>query len=232
MSIYAIGDLHLSFDERVEKPMDKFGSDWRGHADRLKEIWLSMISDDDLVLIPGDISWGLRLEEAMADLEWIDALPGKKIISKGNHDLWWVTMKKLDGLCRTVTFLKNNAVHAGGGTWICGARGWTCPGADDYTEHDEKMYRRELIRFELSLGEAKSAGAEDIIAMLHYPPMNDMFADSGFTELMEKYGVKTCIYGHLHGMWNFRRGFKGSRNGIDYKLVSLDYLRCVPERIR
>ena len=212
--------------------MDIFGSEWQGHAERLKENWIETVGDDDTVLISGDVSWGLRLEEAMADLEWVDALPGKKIITKGNHDLWWVTKKKLDGLCKTVTFLRNNAVQTEGGTWVCGARGWLCPGADGFGPHDEKLYNRELIRLELSLKEAHDAGADDIIAMLHYPPMNDSFADSGFTELLEKYGVRTCIYGHLHGVWNFRHGFKGERNGIEYKLVSLDFLRCVPEKIR
>lgn len=234
MSIFAIGDLHLSFDERISKPMDIFGSRWENHAERLKQNWEENIGEDDTVIVCGDISWGLRLEEAMADFRWIESLPGRKIITKGNHDLWWGSVKKLNSISENIRFLQNDAAlvfDEDRRICICGTRGWICPGTDGFDEHDEKIFKRELIRLEMSLKEAKKQEPDLIIAMLHYPPCNDKFQPSEFTNMLSRYGVKTCIYGHLHGKDAFKNGFQGILNGVEYKLVSLDYIEANPIKI-
>lgn len=233
MSLFAIGDLHLSFDERIQKPMDVFGDQWLDHHQRLKEYWEKSIKKDDTVLLAGDISWGLRLNEAMADLKWIEALPGQKVITKGNHDMWWTSISKMNEMFEGITFLQNHCfMIQDTEVALCGTRGWICPGTEAFDEHDQKIYNRELIRLRFSLEEAKAAGAETIIASLHYPPTNDKMQISGFTELLTEFGVKTCVYGHLHGKEAFKNGLQGVLNGVDYKLVSLDYLECKPELIR
>ena len=230
MNIYAIGDLHLSFDPRIEKPMDIFGANWERHDEKVKESWCRQVSSDDIVVLPGDISWGLRQDEAMADLEWIHNLPGKKVITKGNHDLWWTTITRLNRLFDDITFLQNKCYMAGN-IAVCGSRGWICPGTEGFDSHDRKIYERELLRLSLSLEDAKSRGAETIIAALHYPPTNDKMQGSGFTKMLEEYGVKTCVYGHLHGKEAFKNGIRGTLNGVEYKLVSLDYLDGRPKLI-
>ena len=233
MKIFAIGDLHLSFDERVEKPMDKFGGQWIGHTEKLHNNWTEMIAQDDVVIICGDISWGLRQEEAMADLDWVHSLPGRKILFKGNHDLWWQSLSKLNKLYEdgTMLFVQNKCVMLDEKTAICGTRGWTCPGTEGFGEHDRKIYDREVLRLRMSLDDAKAAGAETIIGVLHYPPTNEKHHKSGFTDLMTEYGVKTCVYGHLHGKDAFKNGLKGEYNNVEYKLVSLDYLQGRPEEV-
>ncbi|MFQ9894348.1 MAG: metallophosphoesterase [Emergencia sp.] len=228
MKIFAIGDLHLSFDKRIEKPMDIFGPRWVNHHERVKAQWEQLVDPNDLVLIPGDVSWGLRQDEALADLEWIHRLPGKKVITKGNHDLWWTSVTRLNNLYEDMTFLQNHCFDAGDGIAICGTRGWICPGTEGFDSHDQKIFDRERIRLEFSLKEAKEAGAKTIIAALHYPPTNDKMQGSGFTELLERYGVKLCVYGHLHGKDAFKNGLKGVFNGVEYRLVSLDYLEGKP----
>ena len=231
MKLFAIGDLHLSFDERIEKPMDIFGSRWKNHYVKLEEHWRELVSEDDTVIIPGDISWGLRLDEALADLEWVNNLPGKKILTKGNHDLWWMGVGKLNRLHDDMFFLQNTSVETSPGVYVCGSRGWICPGTEEFGEHDEKIYKRELLRLEFSLKEAQKHNPPAIIAALHYPPTNDKMQGSGFTDLRERYGVKTCIYGHLHGKEAFKNGMQGVFNGVEYRLVSLDYLECTPKLI-
>ena len=233
MKIFAIGDLHLSFGETVEKPMDIFGGQWVGHTEKLHNNWTEMIGPDDVVIICGDISWGLRQEEAMADLDWVHNLPGKKILFKGNHDLWWQSLSKLNKLYEdgTMLFVQNKCVMLDEKTAICGTRGWTCPGTEGFGEHDRKIYDREVLRLRMSLDDAKAAGAENIIGVLHYPPTNEKHHKSGFTDLMSEYGVKTCVYGHLHGRDAFKNGLKGEYNGVEYKLVSLDYLQGRPEEV-
>ena len=232
MKIFAIGDPHLSFDERIEKPMDVFGEGWKDHSTRLKERWESIVSPEDIVMIIGDISWGLRLDEAMADLTWIHELPGKKIITKGNHDLWWVSTNKLNTLFDDVTFLQNHAYMVTPEIAVCGTRGWICPGTVGFDDHDNKIYERELLRLRMSLDDAKEQGAEEIIACTHYPPMNDKFQTSGFTQLMTEYKVKQCLYGHLHGKEAFKNGFQGLLNGTRYRLVSLDDVKCEPQFVK
>ena len=233
MKIFAIGDLHLSFGETVEKPMDIFGGQWVGHTEKLHNNWTEMIAQDDVVIICGDISWGLRQEEAMADLDWVHSLPGRKILFKGNHDLWWQSLSKLNKLYEdgTMLFVQNKCVMLDEKTAICGTRGWTCPGTEGFGEHDRKIYDREVLRLRMSLDDAKAAGAENIIGVLHYPPTNEKHHKSGFTDLMTEYGVKTCVYGHLHGRDAFKNGLKGEYNGVEYKLVSLDYLQGRPEEV-
>ena len=230
MKIFAIADLHLSFDENIDKPMDKFGPGWEGHTDKLESNWRRLVSEEDIVLIPGDISWALRIEEAMADFEWIHSLPGTKLISKGNHDLWWSRITYLNSLYDDIIFLQNDChVIEGEGIVITASRGWPYPGSDEYTEHDEKIYARELMRMQMGLDAAKAAAPDaDIIACLHYPPAGPSGRETAFTRLLEEYGVKKCIYGHLHGKHRFRCGLQGVMNGISYRLVSQDYLQGDP----
>lgn len=231
MSIYAIADLHLSFSPEVEKPMDLFGNAWRNHAERLKQNWLELIKTEDTVIIPGDISWGLRISEAIPDLDWIDALPGKKVIFKGNHDLWWQSISKLNDMYESIHFVQNTAYEVEG-YYICGSRGWIGPGHDDFKPSDEKIYNRELMRIKMSLDDAKRQGAEKIIGVLHYPPSAGNTAGSSITDMFTEAGAEQVIYGHLHGLDSHRCGLKGRYNGVEYKLVALDYLNCRPLLIK
>ncbi|MBQ6583431.1 MAG: metallophosphoesterase [Mogibacterium sp.] len=233
MRIYAIADLHLSCHENVDKPMHVFGEGWENYEERLQEAWCARIRDEDLVLLPGDLSWGLRLNEAKADLDWIHALPGQKILLKGNHDLWWNRIQYLNTLYDDMFFLQNTCwVTQDGRIAVAGTRGWIHPGSEDWTEHDEKIYQRELGRMKLSLEAATASGAETIIACMHYPPADDIVRQSEFTRILEQYGVSVCVYGHLHGAVAYGKGIKGTWNGITYHLVSLDYLGAVPKLIR
>jgi len=231
MGIYAISDLHLSFAENIEKPMDIFGPEWVGHAENLKKNWESMIGEDDTVIIAGDVSWALKFEDAVPDLLWINALPGKKVFVKGNHDLWWVSIKKLGAMFTSrMHFIQNDFCEAGGYA-ICGSRGWLCPGSEPYTEHDEKIYRREILRLRSSLESAGKAGFKDIIGVTHFPPTNDKCNASGFTELYNEFKVKYALFGHLHGREKFGRCLSGDIAGSIYKLTSLDYLECKPFKL-
>ena len=232
MSIYAIADLHLSFDPAVDKPMDIYGPRWYDHAERLRKNWCSSISEDDTVILPGDISWGLKLESAKYDLDWVDALPGRKIITKGNHDLWWSGITKLNKMYETITFLQNDCCVAEG-LYICGTRGWLTPDNDDFGEDDERIYKREMLRLRASLDKAVKMAADageepDILGVLHYTPVSKQTAFSGFQQIFDDYGVKRVIYGHVHGEDGFRTAIEGVHHGVKYSLVSLDRLNCVP----
>ncbi|MEI3400723.1 MAG: metallophosphoesterase [Christensenellales bacterium] len=191
--------------------------------------WRERVSDEDAVLIPGDISWAMQLDEARLDIEYIAALPGKKVIMRGNHDYWWSSISKVrDMLPCCMYALQNDTVEFGSVT-IAGSRGWICPGSSGFDpETDQKIYDREVIRLQLSLSGAKQGSR--IIVMLHYPPFNEKRAPSGFTEIFEKYGVEQVIYGHLHGK-ACRNAFEGIRNGIEYTLCSADHLDFVPKLI-
>ena len=243
MNIWAIGDLHLSLDPRVEKPMDIFGGSWVGHEKRLKEIWLRLVEEGDLVVLAGDISWALRLEEALCDLRWIDALPGTKLILKGNHDLWWSGISKVKTACRdmhSLHFLQHDAFPWGGAV-IFGTRGWVCPGAKDYSEEEDgPIYRREVLRLRMSADEAEklsqSREAEtgskpEMIGVMHYPPMNERLEPCGFSGIFGQVGVQKIVYGHLHGQNAFKNGPQGLIDGIEYHLISLDKLECCPKLI-
>lgn len=231
MSIYAIGDLHLSMDPKIDKPMDIYGGIWVDHARKVKENCEKKITDNDTLIIAGDISWALKLPDAMADLEWISKLPGKKVCFKGNHDLWWSGIKKLNTLFDDITFMQND-VYMVEEIAICGTRGWICPGTDGFDASDEKIYKRELLRLEASLKAAIAADAQEIIGVMHYSPTNDKKQLSGFTDLFEKYGVKEVVFGHLHGHDAERNKEPFSLNGVTYRLVSLDGIDADPVKLR
>lgn len=233
MKIFAIADLHLSFSENIDKPMDKFGMGWENHTERLGKAWRKLVSDEDIVLIPGDISWALKLEDAMDDFEWIHSLPGIKIISKGNHDLWWGRIQYLNSLYDDIVFLQNECYKTEGhNIVIIATRGWLYPGSDEYTQHDEKIYAREVHRLRLGLDAAAKAYPDaSIIACLHYPPSDAGGRETEFTRVLEEYGVWKCVYGHLHGQIAYGRGIKGNVRGVSYQLASLDYLGAIPKLI-
>lgn len=227
MALYAIADLHLSFSS--DKPMDIYGAAWKNHTERVKEAWQSKINQEDTVIIAGDISWGLRLSEAMADLEWIHQLPGKKVMVKGNHDPWWASVSKLNALFEDMFFLQNT-FYPYEDYAICGSRGWVCPGSSEFGAHDEKIYQRELLRVRASFEAALKAGYQKYVGVLHYPPANEKKDDSGFTEIFEEYGAEKVVYGHLHGERG-RYAVQESRGQVEYHLISCDYLGCDPIRL-
>lgn len=227
MALYAISDLHLAFNNN--KPMDIFGDKWSNHDVKIKTNWLSKINEDDMILIAGDISWAMREDESMMDLQWIEDLPGKKIISKGNHDYWWNSITKLNSKFKNTKFLQNN-YYVYKDYAICGSRGWICPGSDKFTQKDEKIYLRELIRLRLSLDSAKKAGFNKIIVMIHYPPTNEKFEQSDIVKLLKEYNVEKVVYGHLHGA-ALRRVLNGVNDGIEYIMTSGDYIDFDPIKI-
>ncbi|EOR24694.1 Ser/Thr protein phosphatase family protein [Clostridium sartagoforme AAU1] len=227
MALYAISDLHLAFT--TDKPMDIFGSKWLKHDEKIKENWINKITDEDMVLIAGDISWSMRANESKVDLDWIDKLPGKKIISKGNHDYWWSGISKLNNMYENTKFLQNN-FYTYEDYAICGSRGWILEGSDKFTEKDKKIFHRELIRLRLSLDKAKEYGYEKIIVMIHYPPMNEKREESAFTELFKEYNVEKVIYGHLHGP-SLSNVVNEEHEGIEYIMTSCDFLNFDPKRI-
>ena len=220
MAIYIIADLHLSFN--TNKPMDIFGHNWQNYEEKIKQDWISKVKQEDLVILPGDFSWETYLEDTEEDFNFINNLPGKKILLKGNHDYWWTTVTKLNKLYDDMRFLQNNFYECGDYA-ICGTRGWTCPNDVKFDEDDEKIYKREAHRLKLSLDAAKKAKYDKIIVMTHYPPTNDKLEDSLFTEIYEQYNVEKVVYGHLHGKESFKMGLKGEQNGVDYILASCDY---------
>lgn len=220
MSLYTIGDLH--FSTSVDKPMNIFGDNWSGHTEKIVSDWKEKVSDEDTVIVLGDTSWGINIEQAKSDLDLIDPLPGKKIFIKGNHDYWWTTVTKLNNLYENMEFLHTN-FYTYKDYAICGGRGWLCPNDIKFDENDKKIYFREEHRLRLSLEAAKKAGYDKIIICVHYPPTNDRLEDSIFTKLYEEYNVEKVFYGHLHGEESFEMGLKGFRNGIEYTLASCDF---------
>jgi predicted phosphohydrolase len=225
--VFAIGDLHLSFTS--EKPMGIFGANWEAHHQKIELNWRATVSETDVVFILGDISWALKLEEAIADLRWIMDLPGRKVRLKGNHDLWGNAIGKLRTLFPELTFIQNDSyLLSDGRTVLCGSRAWTTPEDVCWSAvGDEKIYTRELGRLRLSLESAVRTGASDIIMGMHFPPTNGgQF--SGFTELIEAFGVKAVAYGHLHGPDAFKKGLKGLQNDIMYYLASADFTDFKP----
>lgn len=233
MALYAISDLHLSIG--IDKPMDIFGVEWKNYMQKIKANWSCNINEDDYIIIPGDISWATYLEEAYNDLEYINSLPGTKIIVKGNHDYWWTTINKLNTFIerhnfKTIHFLQNNCVIYNE-IAICGTRGWICPNSYEFTREDEKIYNRELIRLELSIQSAIKHDCSNIIVALHYPPVNkykDM--ENGFIDLLKKYGIRQCIYGHLHSEGR-RDALEGVHNGVLFHLVSCDHINFTPIKL-
>ena len=223
MKLYAIGDLHLPGGD--DKPMNVFGDHWDGHFERISADWRARVTAVDLVLIPGDISWAMQLDPARPDLRAIAALPGRKVILKGNHDYWWTSITQVRAaIGETMRAVQNDAVDLGE-VVVCGSRGWLIPTQDTpLSAEDEKVTARELIRMEMSLqAAAKMAQGRPVVAMMHYPPLYDMERDTAFTQLMEKYGVHTVVYGHLHGA-GIRVAYNGAHNSVNYRLVSCDSL--------
>lgn len=228
MGLFAIGDLHLGFS--VHKPMSIFGAHWEGHSEKIIENWKKEVDVNDTVLLPGDISWAMKEEEAEADLEIIHSLPGRKIFLEGNHDYWWKSTAKLERKYEGMRFLKNDC-DLYDGIFICGTRGWVCPNDGYFTSQDNKLYEREQIRLRLSLDTAMRKGAEEILLMMHFPPVNDKQEESAFLQIIREYPIKQVVYGHLHGKSSHDSGIKGEINGIHFHLVSADYLNFCPKRI-
>jgi len=224
MALYAIGDLHLCLG--APKPMDIFGGAWVGYMEKLKE-GLSVIRPEDTTVLLGDLSWALGLDAAQADFAWIDAIPGRKIILKGNHDYWWSTAAKFYKFCEQNDFhdqwILNNNCYFYEDWAICGTRGWFFEEEKSGT-HDEKVFRRELIRLETSL---KAAGDREKLVFLHYPPRYRGYECPEILQLLESYGVRSCYYGHLHGE-SHKLALQGPWNGIDYRLVAADYVDFKP----
>ena len=220
MALYAIGDLHLCLG--APKPMDVFGGAWVGYMQKLRE-GLSVIGPDDTTVLLGALSWALDLESAAADFSWINEIPGRKIILKGNHDYWWSTAAKFYKFCEKNGFsnqwILNNNHFEYEGYAICGTRGWFYE-EDRSGEHDEKVFKRELMRLEASL---KSAGDLHKIVFLHYPPKYKGYECQEIIDLMKRYDVRQCYYGHLHGA-SHGLAMEGQWDGIEYHLVSADKL--------
>ena len=233
MSIYAIGDLHLSLNK--EKPMDIFGGNWKNHEQKIKENWKNTVQDTDLVILPGDFSWEMHLKDMYNDFAYLNQLPGKKLLLKGNHDYWWTTLVKMreflqENKFENIDFVYNNS-YLFEDKIIAGTRGW----ALNDTENSDKMNHREEERLKLSLQSGvDNFGDKEIICIMHYPPIieenkNDAnnqsknLKVSNYVQIMKEYNVKTCLYGHLHGE-SHKEAFEGIIEGINFKLVSSDYL--------
>jgi predicted phosphohydrolase len=235
MAIYCISDTHLSLT--VPKPMDVFGNRWRDYEKKLEIGWNSVVGENDTVIVPGDISWGLDISEAAADLKFLSSLNGKKIIGKGNHDLWWQSEKKLKELfssegIENVSLLHNNA-YIIDGLMICGSRGWFYdPKSSPEGADPEKISAREVIRAELSFKYADALDPERIyerVAFFHFPPVFKEFVSEGMVELLKRYGIRRCFYGHIHGAYDLPRSFV--HDGIEMTIVSADYLNFIPLKI-
>ncbi len=221
MKIYAISDLHISTN--TNKPMDIFGGNWVGYLDKIRLDWQEKVSDDDLVLIGGDISWAMDIDEAKKDLESISDLKGKKIIIKGNHDYWWSGIGKVRDILPPNFFALQNDSFRIGNVVICGSRCWSVPGSPDFKEQDRKIYLRETERLKLSLKSAEKTLIEGdkLIALVHYPPFNVKRENSAYTDIFEEYKVNAVVYGHLHGK-TVRADKFLIKNGIKYYLTSCD----------
>ena len=228
MAIYAIADLHLSFLH--SKPMDIFGDNWGNHAEKIKENWMKKVKNEDYIILSGDFSWAMYLKDTKLDFEYLNSLPGKKILLKGNHDYWWTTIAKMNNFIeenkfQNINFLYNNSYLADDKI-IVGARGWNILD----TENDSKMIKRENARLELSIEDGLKRFGKDkeMIAFMHYPPINknDIISNAGteFIRTLKKYDIHKCYYGHLHGE-SHKDAVEGNVCGIDYKLISADYLK-------
>lgn len=223
MKVFAISDLHLSINSN--KPMNIFGPVWENYLDKIEQSWNRLVSDDDVVLISGDISWAMKLNDAIPDLNYISQFKGKKIILRGNHDYWWSSISGVRSVLKPNMFaIQNDAIKIGD-TIFCGTRGWTVPETTHKTPDDEKIYNREVIRLGLSLQDAKrlQQNNEKIIVMMHYPPFNSKMEDNEFTNLIEQYGVKTVVYGHLHS-YDKKQKLIVYKNNVKYYLTSCDLI--------
>lgn len=244
MRIYAISDLHLPGGDY--KPMDVFGKHWKGHYDIIKAFWQENISNDDYVLHCGDFCWAMHLEDAVPELNEFAQLPGKKLLIRGNHDLWWASLAKMTAAVDdSVTFIQNSSIvinddercHS---VIICGTRGWAVPGSNDYTQHDEKIYAREIQRLKLSLDSIKKIEPQckyesrELIVMLHYPPVPMYGAafenDTEINKLLREYGVNKVVFGHIHRPQQVN-STRFVRDGMEYILSSCDMVSNTPVRV-
>ena len=231
MKLFAIADLHM--DGGAGKPMDVFGPNWENHCERIFSAWRENVAAEDAVLVPGDISWAMHLKEALPDLTGLSFLPGAKVLLRGNHDYWWSSLTQMRSLLpKDIKLVQNDAADCGCFV-AAGSRGWLLPTNDDFTASDRKIYERELIRLELSLSAAKrmAGNTRPIVAMMHFPPLMRDGEPTGFSALLEKYGVSHSLYGHLHGSAAWEAGFRGDKNGVRYTLVSADSIDFSPALI-
>lgn len=229
MALYAIADLHLSFG--TDKPMDVFQG-WSGYTDKLEKNWNALVKPDDTVVIAGDISWAMKLQEAEADFRYINCLPGHKLILKGNHDLWWSTRTKLEHFFEqndlsTISIIHNSAVRVGEQT-VCGSRGWLY---NAQTAEDKKIVNREVGRLEASLQAGEKLGGKPI-AFLHYPPVYDIDCCSAILDVLERHHIEDCYFGHIHGNQAAKRAVLGEYHGIRMHLIACDYLSFCPLLVR
>lgn len=226
MSLYVIGDTHLSFS--VPKEMDIFGGNWVGYMDKLSAT-LSQLQKEDTLLLCGDISWGMSLEQSLADFQFLARIPARVILLKGNHDYWWTSLKKMKEFfaansIENIDFLHNNCQFYGD-VALCGTRGWFYE--EERGNHSAKVFKRELMRLETSL---QMAGEKEKICFLHYPPLTKGYCCREIVDLLKKYDVKHCYFGHLHGKQH-QIVLQGEREGVEYHLIAADYLNCVPAKI-
>lgn len=224
MKVYAVSDLHLS--GKADKPMNVFGPEWEGHFEKIIKDWQEKVADDDIVLLGGDTSWGMYLEEGMFDVRSLAPLKGRKVLIRGNHDFWWNGISRVRAAAPddSFYFLQNDCVKIGKYV-IAGSRGWSCPGSTDFTDQDMKLYLREGERFRLAFQEVKKVRGEgdELIALIHYPPFSVRKEDTVFTRLFEENGVSKVVFGHLHGSNYFP--LRTEKNGITYYLTSCDKAR-------
>ena len=240
MSLFCLSDLHLSFG--IDKPMDVFGPSWHGYMDKIFENWSKTVKQNDLVIIGGDMSWATYLEEAKADMGFLNSLPGKKLIIKGNHDYWWESITKLkkfsaENSFDTIEFL-HNTCFCHEDVLISGTRFWLLPESDGFGNDDQKIYDREISRLSLSLDAAvafEKANPQKSfkkLVCLHYPPVSPRGeADKNILSLLKKHNVKMCLYGHLHA-GGIKNAFCGVKEGIEFKLTSADYLGFMPLKLK
>lgn len=241
MSLYVIADLHLSTLDSTNKSMEVFGRRWDGYMTRIKNNWERLVTDEDTVVIPGDVSWALSLEEAVSDLKFIDSLPGKKILGKGNHDFWWSTMKKHDAMFEkhgitSISFLFNNA-HETEDYIIAGTRGWYHdPDAKNAPDNADfhKLVNREAQRLRMSLNEAvrlkELSPEKEIIVFMHFPPFWSDKASDGLVEILKEYGIRRVYFGHIHGAYTEPPSF--TYDGIEMVMISADYIEFIPKIVK
>ncbi len=229
MALYTIADLHLSLG--ADKPMDVFRG-WENYVERLEKNWRALVTDADTVVVAGDISWGMRLEETEKDFTFLNSLPGRKLILKGNHDYWWSTRSKIEAFFaekgfNTLEIIFNSAVRVGDIT-VCGTRGWLY---NAETAEDRKIVARENGRLVASLKAAQALGGTPVV-FLHYPPVYDTAECAALLDTMQDFGVKDCYFGHIHGDYAAKRAPIGEYRGIKMNLISCDYIRFVPKLVR
>ena len=223
MAIYVIADLHLSFSQ--DKPMSIFGENWEGHSEKIKNNWITKVKPEDTVVLPGDFSWAMYLQDTYKDFEYLNSLPGKKLLLKGNHDYWWTTVTNMrnfleENKFKNIDFIYNNS-YLVENKILTGTRGWNLLD----TENSSKMIKRESIRLQLAIedGIKKYGDDKEIIVFMHYPPISNTNKKSEFLKILKQYDIKRCYYGHLHGK-SHQDAVEGIVDGIEFKLISADYL--------